>query len=84
MFKEWYVHVRQPTTGYQRSSLGPAWYPDALMPQRTTELFSSVPFSIPDLYNNIPGQRIRRSGLIFSFPMIVLPRLLGGIRVSWR
>jgi hypothetical protein len=27
------------------------------MPQRHTELFSSFPFSIPDLYNDIPGQK---------------------------
>jgi hypothetical protein len=44
-FKEWYVHVRQPTTGHERSSLGPDCYPDALMPQRHTELFSSFPFA---------------------------------------
>jgi hypothetical protein len=34
VFKEWYVHVRRATTGYERSSLGPGWYPDALLPPR--------------------------------------------------
>lgn len=56
VFKEWYVHVRRATTGYEKSSLGPGWYPDALMPQRRANLFPGFPFSIPDLYNNIPGQ----------------------------
>ena len=40
-FKEWYVEVRRPTTGYERLSLGPGWYPDALMPERRAKLFSS-------------------------------------------
>jgi len=56
IFKEWYVHVRQATTGYERSSLGPGWYPDALMPYRHARLYSAFPFSIPDRYNDIPGQ----------------------------
>ncbi|MCP5116043.1 MAG: hypothetical protein GY953_34890, partial [bacterium] len=57
VFKEWYVRVRRPTTGYEGTSLGPAWYPDALMPARRARLGTGFPFSIPDLYNNIPGQR---------------------------
>ena len=57
VFKEWYVHVRRATSGYERSSLGPGWYPDALLPQRHGHLYSGFPFSIPDLYNNIPDQR---------------------------
>ena len=56
LFKEWYVQVRRPSTGYEASSLGPAWYPDALMPKRPANLNTGFPFSIPDLYNNIPGQ----------------------------
>ena len=56
IFKEWYVHVRQATTGYERSSLGPGWYPDALMPHRHARLYSAFPFSIPDRYNDIPDQ----------------------------
>ena len=57
LFKEWYVQVRRPTTGYERSSLGPAWYPDALMPYRKSGLRPGFPFAIPDLFNNIAGQR---------------------------
>jgi hypothetical protein len=87
-FKEWYVHVRQPTTGYQRSSLGPAWYPDALMPQRTTELFSSVPFSIPDLYNNIPGQKNQALWIDLFIPedRAAAPpgRYTGELEVTWK
>ena len=56
LFKEWYVEVRRPSTGYEGTSLGPAWYPDALMPKRRARLNSGFPFSIPDLYNNIPNQ----------------------------
>jgi hypothetical protein len=57
IFKEWYVQVRRPSTGYEKSSLGPEWYADALMPYRPARLQSGFPFSIPDLYNNIPGQK---------------------------
>ena len=32
IFKEWYVPVRRASTGYERSSLGPEWYADALLP----------------------------------------------------
>jgi len=57
LFKEWYVNVRRVTTGYEGTSLGTGWYPDALMPERRVELFPGFPFSIPDVYNNIPGQK---------------------------
>lgn len=57
IFKEWYTQVRRPSTGYEASSLGPDWYPDALMPYRRARLNSGFPFSIPDLYNNIPNQK---------------------------
>ena len=87
LFKEWYVEVRQPTSGYERSSLGPGWYPDALMPKRRAKLFTAFPFSIPDLYNNIPGQK--NHGLwvdIFvPYERSAAPagRYTGDIRVSW-
>lgn len=58
VFKEWYVQVRRPSLGYEKTSLGPAWYADALIPKRPEGLFSGFPFSIPDLFNNIPGQRV--------------------------
>lgn len=57
IFKEWYVQVRRPSTGYERTSLGPAWYPDALLPKRAAHLNTGFPFSVPDLYNNIPNQK---------------------------
>jgi hypothetical protein len=56
IFKEWYVQVRRPSTGYEATSLGPGWYPDALMPKRPAGLRSGFPFAIPDLHNNIPNQ----------------------------
>jgi len=55
VFKEWYTQVRHVSTGYERTSLGPGWYPDALMLQRPAHLFTGFPFSIPDVYNDIPG-----------------------------
>jgi len=57
LFKEWYVNVRHATTGYEGTSLGPGWYPDALMPERRVKLYPGFPFSIPDVYNNIPDQK---------------------------
>lgn len=57
IFKEWYTEVRRPSTGYEKTSLGRDWYPDALMPYRKTNWLPDFPFSIPDLYNNIPYQR---------------------------
>jgi Domain of unknown function (DUF4091) len=87
-FKEWYVHVRQSTTGYERSSLGPGWYPDALMPQRHTELFSSFPFSIPDLYNDIPGQKNQTLWVDLFVPneRAAAPpgRYTGDVEISWK
>lgn len=56
IFKAWYTRVRRPSSGYEMLSLGPAWYPDALMPKRPARLSSGFPFSIPDIYNNIPRQ----------------------------
>ena len=57
LFQEWYVHVRKASTGYEATSLGDGWYPDALMPKRRSGLLPGFPFSIPDRYNNIPEQR---------------------------
>jgi glycosyl hydrolase family 123 len=68
VFKEWYVDVRRATTGYERSSLGPGWYPDALMPQRRTTLHPAIPFSIPDLYNDIPNQTNQALWVDFFIP----------------
>ncbi len=56
LFKAWYTAVRKPSTGYEATSLGPGWYPDALMPARRSSLFPGIPFAIPDRHNNIPDQ----------------------------
>lgn len=88
VFKEWYVHVRRPTTGYERSSLGPGWYPDALLPQRRGHLHSGIPFSIPDLYNNIPDQKDQALwvDLFVPYDRHAAPpgRYTGDFVVSWK
>jgi len=56
ILKQWYTQVRRPSLGYEASSLGAGWYPDALMPKRRSSLLPAFPFSIPDLYNGIPSQ----------------------------
>lgn len=56
IFKAWYVSVRRASTGYEGTSRGSGWYPDALMPKRRAGLQTGFPFSIPDLHNNIPDQ----------------------------
>jgi hypothetical protein len=61
LFKEWYVNVTKRSA--QSFSLGIGWYPDALIPLTawTGRLFPRsyvMPFSIPDLMNNLgPAQR---------------------------
>ncbi|MDA1315689.1 MAG: DUF4091 domain-containing protein [Acidobacteria bacterium] len=57
VFQEWYIQVRKPSTGYEATSLGAGWYPDALMPKRRSGLLPGFPFEIPDRYNNISDQR---------------------------
>ena len=88
ILKEWYVRVRRPSTGYEASSLGPAWYPDALMPKRPSRLRTGFPFSIPDLYNNIPGQRNHALWIDIFVPesqQEAPPGLYtGAARVSWK
>ncbi len=88
VFKEWYVQVRRATTGYERSSLGPGWFPDALMPLRHSELYTGVPFSIPDLYNNIPDQKNQALWVDVFVPydrQAAPPgRYAGDLEVSWK
>lgn len=87
LFKEWYVNVRNPTTGYEKTSLGPGWYPDALMPDRRVELFPGFPFSVPDVYNNIPGQKNQALWIDIFVPndRSAAPpgRYEGEVAVSW-
>jgi hypothetical protein len=87
LFKEWYTQVRRPSTGYEKSSLGPDWYPDALMPYRKSGLNGGFPFSIPDLHNNIPNQRNHAVWVDIFVPhdREAAPpgRYTGNVSVSW-
>ncbi len=58
LFRAWYVEVKQPSSGYEKSSLGPGWYPDALIPA-TDE---SLSFDLPDERNGL-GARQRNQTL---------------------
>lgn len=88
VLKTWYVQVRQASTGYDKLSLGPDWYPDALMPYRKARLNSGFPFSIPDLYNNIPGQKNHAiwMDIFVPFAREAAPpgRYSGTVEVSWK
>ena len=88
LFKEWYVEVRRPSTGYEGTSLGPAWYPDALLPKRPARLNTGFPFSIPDLYNNIPGQKNHAVWVDVYVPddRVAAPpgRYSGKLQVRWK
>jgi hypothetical protein len=88
VFKEWYVRVRRATTGYERSSLGPGWYPDALLPQRRAHLDSGLPFSVPDLYNDIADQKNQALWIDLFVPndRNAAPpgRYTGDIEISWK
>ena len=87
LFQEWYVQVRHPSTGYEATSLGPGWYPDALMPKRRSGLRPGFPFTIPDRYNNIPGQRAQAVWVDIYVPESAASappgRYTGEITVSW-
>jgi len=85
LFKAWYVRVNQPSTGYERTSLGPGWYPDALLPVPEGRPLS---FSLPDPDNAI-GPSHRNQTL---FVDVYVPReraeappgaYAGVVRVSW-
>jgi hypothetical protein len=88
IFKEWYVEVRRPSTGHEGISLGPNWYPDALMPKRTSRNWSGIPFSIPDIYNNIPNQKNHAVWIDiyipFERPEAPPGRYTGSVDVSWK
>ena len=88
IFKEWYVQVRRPSTGYEATSLGPGWYPDALLPKRSGGLRSGFPFAIPDLYNNIPAQKNHAVwfDLYIPYERTEAPpgRYSGAVEVTWQ
>ncbi len=62
-FLEWAVEVKEKSFGYERSSYGPGWYPDALIPLACLETDPAregrlwYPLRLPDFRNRIPGQR---------------------------
>ena len=58
LFKAWYVHVLERSSGYEESSLGPGWYPDALIPAPTGE---PVIFDLPDERNGIGASQHNQS-----------------------
>ncbi len=60
LYKEWYVRLRRRSS--QDYSLGPGWYPDALLPcwRWSGKLYPSdfvLPFDIPDRMNNIGNRQ---------------------------
>ncbi|MFC1537531.1 hypothetical protein ACFL4P_01755 [Gemmatimonadota bacterium] len=64
LFLEWAVEVKNPSTGYEKSSLGPGWYPDALIPLKFIQMDLDnhqgrllYPFELPDFINRIYNQR---------------------------
>lgn len=64
LFLEWGVHVKTPSTGYPRATLGTGWYPDALIPfkyiqQDTSEINRRwiYPLWLPDFNNRIKNQK---------------------------
>lgn len=63
LFLEWSVEVKTPSTGYNQSSLGEGWYPDALIPIKHIQQDSSkvhrwtYPLWLPDFNNRIDEQR---------------------------
>ncbi len=64
LFLEWAVEVTAPSTGYPQTSLGPAYYPDALIPLRLLQMDRRLypgrlhyPFELPDFINRIKNQQ---------------------------
>ncbi|MHC4716179.1 MAG: hypothetical protein ACYS5V_04360 [Planctomycetota bacterium] len=50
LMKAWYVKVEKPSHGFQKTSLGPGWYADGLLPAETD---GSVTLNIPEPRNHI-------------------------------
>ena len=63
LFLEWSVKVEENSSGYEKSSYGPGWYPDALIPMKCIDMDKSkqgrlwYPLRVPDFRNRIPDQR---------------------------
>jgi Glycoside hydrolase 123, catalytic domain len=87
IFREWYVKVTRPSYGYEASSLGPDWYPDALMPKRSSRLYPGLPLDLPDDYNKIENQKNQAIwfDLYVPFERTAAPpgKYGGDVVVSW-
>lgn len=63
LFLEWSVEVKTRSFGYTRSSYGPGWYPDALIPLECLAIDQSkpgradYPLTLPDFRNRLDNQR---------------------------
>jgi hypothetical protein len=63
LFLQWAVEVKTHSSGYEKSSLGPGWYPDALIPLRLIQQDVAntgrlhYPLELPDFRNRIDNQR---------------------------
>ena len=64
IFLEWAVRVSAHSTGYEKTSLGSGFYPDALIPLTFLQMDRSkyegrlyYPFELPDFINRIDDQR---------------------------
>ncbi len=61
IFREWFVEVQVPSSGYEKTSLGAGWYPDALIPLNhkvTNHMgYLTQQFFVPDYYNRVPNQK---------------------------
>jgi hypothetical protein len=52
LFREWFVQIKEVSTGYEKSSLGKGWYPDALIPINP--------------YENVDRESMRDKGIYFG------------------
>jgi len=64
IFLEWSVEVKEPSTGYEKATLGSGWYPDALIPMACIQADSNLvsgrwtyPLWLPDFNNRIDNQK---------------------------
>jgi hypothetical protein len=58
LYKEWFVDIQVPSSGYEKTSLAPGWFPDALIPLNSPRTrYYGAPFYLPDYWNRIKGQR---------------------------
>ena len=54
LFKAWYANVVRTSTGFEKTTLGTGWYPDALLPVPAGK---PLGFDLPSAHNAVPGQK---------------------------